>query len=177
MHSTPNGSVQKDRSYVGVTFADPKSVHKRMLGGTPANHKFAIPPGDPHYKVTAEHHFDEDMELVWFAPHMHLRGSAFRYEAAYPDGRREILLDVPKYDFNWQIRYLLAEPKVLPKGTAMHCTAYFDNSSDNLANPDPTETVRWGDQTWEEMMIGWFGAVSVEEDLQAPAQSTDASDQ
>jgi hypothetical protein len=96
------------------------------------------------------------MELVWFAPHMHLRGSAFRYEAAYPDGRREILLDVPKYDFNWQIRYLLAEPKLLPKGTTMHCTAYFDNSSNNLANPDPTETVRWGDQTWEEMMIGWF---------------------
>ncbi len=171
MHYTPNGSEQKDRSYIGVKFADPKSVHKRMLGGTPSNHGFAIPPGDPHYRITAEHHFNEDMELVWLAPHMHLRGSAFRYEAAYPDGRREILLDVPKYDFNWQIRYLLAEPKRLPKGTTMHCTAYFDNSPDNLANPDPTATVRWGDQTWEEMMIGWFGAVSAEEDLQASANS------
>ena len=169
LHYTPNGSEQKDRSYIGVTFADPKSVRKRMQGGTPSNHSFAIPPGDPHYKVTAEQHIDQDMELVWFAPHMHLRGSAFRYEAAYPDGRREILLDVPKYDFNWQIRYLLAEPKLLPKGTTMHCTAYFDNSSNNLANPDPAETVRWGDQTWEEMMIGWYGAVSVEEDLQASA--------
>jgi hypothetical protein len=101
---------------------------------------------------------------------MHLRGSAFRYEATYPDGTREILLDVPKYDFNWQIRYLLAEPKRMPKGTVMHCTAYFDNSADNLANPDPAETVRWGDQTWEEMMIGWFGAVSAHEDLQAAAK-------
>lgn len=169
MHYTPNGSEQKDRSYIGVTFADPKSVRKRMLGGSPSNHSFAIPPGDPHYKVTSEHQFDEDTDLVWFAPHMHLRGSAFRYEAAYPDGRREVLLDVPKYDFNWQIRYMLAEPKRLPKGTTMHCTAYFDNSADNVANPDPTETVRWGDQTWEEMMIGWFGAVSAEEDLQASA--------
>ncbi|MEX0679471.1 MAG: redoxin domain-containing protein [Pirellulales bacterium] len=169
MHYTPNGSVQKDRSCVGVVFADPKTVRKRIRGGTPSNHTFAIPPGDPHYKVTSEHHFTEDTELVWFAPHMHLRGSAFRYEAAYPDGRREILLDVPKYDFNWQIRYLLAEPKPMPKGTTMHCTAYFDNSADNLANPDPTETVRWGDQTWEEMMIGWFGSVSTAEDLQAAA--------
>jgi peroxiredoxin len=169
MHYTPNGSVQKDRSYIGLVFADPKTVHKRIRGGTPSNHEFAIPPGDPHYKVTSEHHFDEDTELVWFAPHMHLRGSAFRYEAAYPDGKREILLDVPKFDFNWQIRYLLAEPKLMPAGTTMHCTAYFDNSADNLANPDPTETVRWGDQTWEEMMIGWFGSVAAHEDLQASA--------
>ena len=176
MHYTPNGSVQKDRSYVGVVFADPKTVHKRVQGGTPSNHSFAIPPGDPHYKVTSTHEFAEDMELFWFAPHMHLRGSAFRYEAAYPDGRREILLDVPKYDFNWQLRYILAEPKLMPAGTTMHCTAYFDNSEDNLANPDPTETVRWGDQTWEEMMIGWFGAVSADEDLQADKAETDKTE-
>ncbi|MGD9723992.1 MAG: redoxin domain-containing protein [Pirellulales bacterium] len=169
MHYTPNGSVQKDRSLMGVVFADPKTVHKRMRGGTPMNHAFAIPPGDPHYQVTSEHKFDEDMDLVWLAPHMHLRGSAFRYEAAYPDGQREILLDVPKYDFNWQIRYLLAEPKRMPAGTTIHCTAHFDNSAENLANPDPTATVTWGDQTWEEMMIGWFGSVSAHEDLQAPA--------
>jgi peroxiredoxin len=172
MHYTPNGSAQKDRSYIGVVFADPKTVHKRIRGGTPANHSFAIPPGDPHYKVTSEHYFDEDAQLIWLAPHMHLRGSAFRYEAAYPDGKREILLDVPRYDFNWQIRYLLAEPKVLPAGTTMHCTAFFDNSPENLANPDPTATVRWGDQTWEEMMIGWFGSVALHEDLQAAAEGS-----
>jgi hypothetical protein len=167
MHYTPNGSVQQDRSYVGLTFADPKTVKKQIRGGTPSDHTFAIPPGDPHYKVTAEHHFDADADLVWLAPHMHLRGSAFRYEAEYPDGQREILLDVPKFDFNWQIRYNLAEPKRMPKGTVMHCTAYFNNSADNLANPDPTATVTWGDQTWEEMMIGWFGSVDAHEDLQA----------
>lgn len=173
MHYTPNGSVQKDRSYIGVVFADPTTVRKRMVGGSPSNHSFAIPPGDPHYKVTSEYRFPKDMELLWFAPHMHLRGSAFRYEAAYPDGRREILLDVPKYDFNWQLRYLLEEPKLMPAGTTMHCTAYFDNSVDNLANPDPTETVTWGDQTWEEMMIGWFGSISADEDLQATSETPD----
>jgi hypothetical protein len=77
----------------------------------------------------------------------------------YPDGRREILLDVPRYDFNWQLTYELAEPKLLPKGTKVICTAVFDNSEDNLANPDPTHEVRWGEQSWEEMMIGFFDVV------------------
>ena len=89
-------------------------------------------------------------------PHMHMRGKAFRYEANIPDGRREILLDVPKYDFNWQIRYDLAEPKLLPRGTELLCTAHFDNSESNLSNPDPTRNVGWGEQTWDEMMIGYF---------------------
>ena len=174
MHYTPNGSVQKDRSYLGVVFADPKTVRKQIRANTPSNHSFALPPGDPHYKVTSKHEFKEDTEIIWFAPHMHLRGSAFRYDVTYPDGRQETLLDVPNWDFNWQIRYLLAEPKLMPKGTTMHCTAYFDNSEDNLANPDPTETVRWGDQTWEEMMIGWFGSVSAAQNVQAEiAQSDD----
>ncbi len=176
IHYTPNGSVQKDRSYVGVVFADPETVYKRLRGGAPSNHAFAIPPGDPRYKVVSEQKFEEDTNLIWFAPHMHLRGSAFRYEAAYPDGTREVLLDVPKYDFNWQIRYILAEQKLMPAGTTMHCTAYFDNSPDNLANPDPTETVRWGDQTWEEMMIGWYGSVSADEDLQAAAENSAADE-
>jgi hypothetical protein len=87
---------------------------------------------------------------------MHLRGKSFRYELELADGSREILLDVPRYDFNWQNHFLLNEPRVLPKGSILRCTAHFDNSTDNPANPDPTETVRWGDQTWEEMMIGWY---------------------
>ena len=70
---------------------------------------------------------------------MHLRGKDFKYEAEYPDGTREVLLDVPHYDFNWQIRYMLQQPKLMPKGTRLHCTAHFDNSADNLANPDPTK--------------------------------------
>ncbi len=95
---------------------------------------------------------------------MHLRGKSFRFEAEYPDGKKEILLDVPRYDFNWQLRYELAEPKRMPKGTKLLCTAHYDNSETNLANPDPKDKVRWGDQTWEEMMIGFFSAVPVEED-------------
>ena len=73
----------------------------------------------------------------------------------YPDGRQEVLLDVPTYDFNWQTSFVLAEPKLIPKGTKMVCTAHFDNSDENLANPDPSATVRWGEQTWQEMLIGW----------------------
>jgi hypothetical protein len=87
---------------------------------------------------------------------MHLRGKSFRYEARYPDGATETLLNVPHFDFNWQTHYRLSEPKTLPAGTRLHCVAHYDNSEDNLNNPDPTKTVRWGDQTWEEMMIGYF---------------------
>ena len=89
-------------------------------------------------------------------PHMHLRGKSFRYEARYPSGESEILLDVPHYDFNWQTAYRLTQPKSLPAGTKIHCMAHFDNSEENLANPDPDKAVRWGDQTWDEMMIGYL---------------------
>jgi hypothetical protein len=94
---------------------------------------------------------------------MHLRGKAFKYVASYPDGKSEILLDVPNYDFNWQNGYELATPKKIPKGTRIKCTALFDNSENNIANPNPKKAVRWGDQTWEEMMIGYFNvAIPVE---------------
>ena len=88
---------------------------------------------------------------------MHMRGKSFRYVLIYPGSEKkwEVLLDVPRFDFNWQNAYVLAQPKLIPKGSVLHCTAYFDNSSENLANPDPEQTVRWGDQTWEEMMIGY----------------------
>ncbi len=87
---------------------------------------------------------------------MHLRGRSFRYDLQYPDGSKETILNVPGYDFNWQVTYDLAKPKFVPAGTVMQCLAHFNNSESNLANPDPGATVRWGDQTWEEMMIGWF---------------------
>ena len=90
------------------------------------------------------------------SPHLHLRGKSFRFEAVYPDGRRETLLYVPRYDFNWQLRYELEAPKRLPKGTRLLCTAHWDNSADNPANPDPTRDVGWGDQTGDEMLIGFF---------------------
>jgi len=147
MHYTPNGSPQKDRSFVGIKFADPKTVKYRIHGGMAPNFLFSIPPGADNYEITSRKRFRRDTILLTMTPHMHLRGKSFRYEAIYPDGRREILLDVPHYDFNWQLRYELAEPKFLPKGTKLFCTAHFDNSEENLANPDPTETIHWGDQT------------------------------
>jgi hypothetical protein len=89
-------------------------------------------------------------------PHMHLRGKDFIFTAYYPTGESEVLLRVPKYDFSWQLFYYLKDQKVLPAGTRIHCVAHFDNSPNNPANPDPTKAVRWGDQSWEEMMIGWM---------------------
>jgi hypothetical protein len=91
---------------------------------------------------------------------MHLRGKDFTYTAVYPDGRSEVVLSVPKYDFNWQLVYMLKEPLFLPKGSRLDCVAHFDNSPNNKYNPDPTKEVKWDDQTWEEMMIGWFDYTS-----------------
>ncbi|HEY4312305.1 MAG TPA: redoxin domain-containing protein [Pirellulales bacterium] len=156
VHYTPNGSEQFDRSCVGMVFADPKDVRERVDGDEAANTHFRIPAGADNHPVNSRHEFKDDVRLVSMTPHMHMRGKAFRYEAEYPDGRKEILLDVPKYDFNWQMRYDLAEPKLLPRGTRLLCTAHFDNSEQNLSNPDPNRDVRWGDQTWDEMMIGYF---------------------
>ncbi len=175
MHYTPNGTAQRDRSYAGFVFVDPKTVNRVAQTGTVSNSKFVIPAGADNHEVLAEHRFDNDVQLLWLAPHMHLRGKSFRYVAQYPDGTREILLDVPHYDFNWQLRYLLAEPKSLPAGTLLHCTAHFDNSEANLANPDPSDTVRFGPQTWHEMMIGWFGAMTDKPGLAIDEPSTAAS--
>jgi len=94
--------------------------------------------------------------LLGFMPHMHLRGKDFKYTLVFPDGREEVMLNVPRYDFNWQLDYLLKSPLELPKGTRIDCVAHFDNSLNNKFNPDPSKDVKWGDQTWEEMMMGWF---------------------
>jgi peroxiredoxin len=165
MHYTPNGTAQEDRSCVGLKFADPKTVKKVVGTDKAANPGFRIPAGESNHRVEAFLRFDRDMLMLAMFPHMHLRGKAFRYTAIYPDGQSEILLDVPHYDFGWQNSYEFVEPKLMPKGTKLHCEAWFDNSEDNLANPDPTVTVRWGDQTWEEMMIGYFDATPADEDV------------
>ena len=128
------------------------------------NPRFEIPPGDPSYRVDAERMLEQDEEVLELMPHTHVRGIGFKYEAVYPDGKKEVLLDVPHYDFNWQNSYVLAEPKLLPKGTTLHCEAFYNNSTSNLANPDPTQTVRWGEQTWEEMMIGYYDRALAGED-------------
>ncbi len=157
MHYTPNGSPQTDLSYAGVCFMDKQDVKTVVSGRAVLEHELNIKPHDDNYTVTARPYQAQQGEyLLSMTPHMHLRGKAFRYTAVFPNGKKEILLDVPKYDFNWQLKYTLAEPRWLEKGTKIYCTAVYDNSEDNLVNPDPTKTVHWGDQSWDEMMIGFF---------------------
>ena len=157
LHYTPIGTPQQDRSSIGMVFVkDPSTITHEVVTASAGNHTFVIPPGADNHEVLSARRFGNDTLLLSFFPHMHLRGKSFRYELELADGSREILLDVPRYDFNWQNHFLLNEPRVLPKGSILRCTAHFDNSAENPANPNATETVRWGDQTWEEMMIGWY---------------------
>jgi hypothetical protein len=156
MHYTPNGTPQRDRSYVGFRFAEPAKVTREARSAAVVNQSFAIPAGAGNYEASAERTFEHDALITNLMPHMHTRGKSFRYEATFPDGKHEVLLDVPAFDFNWQTTYYLAEPKLVPKGTKLLCTAHWDNSTDNLSNPDPTKVVTWGEQTWEEMMIGFY---------------------
>ena len=127
-----------------------------------------IPPGEANHKVSQTWQIHKDVLLLALFPHMHLRGKSFRYKAIFPNGDEEILLDVPQYDFNWQHRYVLAEPRRLPAGTLIRCTAVYDNSTDNPANPDPTATVRAGTQSWDEMFNGYFDVVLADQDLAEP---------
>jgi peroxiredoxin len=164
-HYTPNGSPQTDRSMAGLVFADPKSVKHELNIEAALNFRFRIPPGDNNYRISANYRVGQDSILFALTPHMHYRGKSFRFTARYPDGRQEILLDVPSYDFNWQNVYELAEPKRLPEATEVQLVAHYDNSADNPLNPDATKAVMWGDQTWEEMMIGTLTLSPAEQDL------------
>lgn len=165
MHYTPNGSEQKDTTKVGLLLADLKQIDKELITTEVGNLDFVIPPNTADYVVTATSRpTKQDVTLVSLSPHMHVRGKAFRYELVLPTGEREVLLDVPKYDFNWQTRYVLAEPRNIPAGSVISCRAVFDNSEANLANPDPTKSVRWGEQTWDEMMLGFFDVMVPRDD-------------
>ncbi len=155
MHYTATGMVEKDRTQVGLYLA----------AGTPARElrtaaayetEFTIPPGAAEHPVSAEFVMPRDGMVYEFSPHMHYRGRACRFEAVYPDARREVLLNVPFYRFDWQTLYRLAEPKRLPAGTRIRVTGSWDNSIRNPYNPDPSASVRFGEQSWEEMFIGYF---------------------
>lgn len=154
MHYTANGKAATDRSTVGIVFAK-EPPKKQVFSLAIANLGVDIPPGADDYQIEQTFKFGREGQILGFMPHMHLRGKDFKYEALYPDGRRETLLSVPRYNFNWQSVYRCAQPIPMPKGSTLHCVAHFDNSAKNPNNPDPTVEVRWGDQTWEEMMIGW----------------------
>ncbi|MCY2966385.1 MAG: redoxin domain-containing protein [Planctomycetota bacterium] len=160
MHYTPNGKAGTDRSQVGfVLCKEPPAIERK--GGAVANLEFSIPAGKSRHEVAASKVLEQDIELCTLLPHMHLRGRDFRYTVTYPDGRSEVLLNVPAYDFRWQHRYVLTTPKLLPTGTRIDCVAHFDNSPGNPSNPDPKVAVKWGDQSTEEMMIGFFGYVEL----------------
>ena len=164
MHYTPNGEATTDRSYIGLIFSK-SPIQKIALTGTATNARFVIPPGEGNYEVRSSWTAPDDVRIIDLMPHMHVRGKDFTYTAVYPDGRSQVVLQVPRYDFNWQLLYQLKEPLLLPKGSRLDCVAHFDNSAKNKYNPDPSKEVRWGDQTWEEMMIGWFDYVLDKENL------------
>jgi Ca2+-binding EF-hand superfamily protein/peroxiredoxin/mono/diheme cytochrome c family protein len=154
MHYTPNGTATEDQTRIGVVFAkQPPQYEVRVVGV--ANTGIRIPPEAGHHPETARLKVPADVTVLGFLPHMHLRGQAFRYEITPPGGKKETVLDIPRYDFNWQLNYRLAEPMVLKKDTVIEATGWFDNSKNNPANPDPTKTVKWGPQTYDEMLIGY----------------------
>jgi hypothetical protein len=154
MHYTPTGVEHRDRSMVGLIFAKEPPQHEVRTRAISQQLLF-IPPGAAEHRVTSSSVFRKDAVIYSLLPHMHLRGKSFQYEAVYPDGKREVLLSVPRYDFGWQGSYYFTEPLRVPAGTRLECTAYFDNSERNANNPNPRQWVNWGEQTWEEMMIGF----------------------
>jgi hypothetical protein len=155
IHYTTNGKAGTDRSKFGLVFAKQRP-QTRVLTLSATNGKFKIPPGDPNYRVDAEFVVGADVKLAGLHPHMHGRGKDFDYRIVYPSGQTQTILSVPRYDWHWQLWYNLAEPIALPKGTRIACTAHFDNSPNNPDNADATKEVTWGDQSWDEMMVGFF---------------------
>ncbi len=153
-YSKTTGKPERDRTSVGLLFAR-KPVEKMILSHEITNFFFRIPAGADNHQATACYTFNKDVQLVNFMPHMHVRGKDMKYEAVYPDGRRETLLSVPRYNFNWQILYKLKKPLSVPKGTRLVVTAHFDNSSRNKYNPDATRNVRFGEPTYDEMLVGF----------------------
>ena len=169
MHYTTIGVPVLDQSSWGVVVAPapaPGAGRRRAGGGAVANLLFRIEPGDPAYEVRAERRIDEPAYLSSMMPHMHVRGKSAKYVVRFPDGSEEVALWVPDYDFNWQLRYHLEEPIFMPAGSTLEAVFTYDNSPGNRHNPDPSAAVRWGDQTWEEMMLGYYGTIEV------PAEET-----
>lgn len=154
VHYTPNGRAVSDRSAIGLCYTK-QAPEIELHSVSVMNNKFRIPPGAENHEVKATFTFDAASTLVSLTPHMHVRGKAFRYELVSPGGTRQTILDVPRYDFNWQSSYNFATPLQVPAGTVLECTAWYDNSAKNPFNPDPKKTVRWGNMTTNEMMIGF----------------------
>jgi hypothetical protein len=155
LHYTPNGREAVDRSRIGFLLAD-GPPEREVRTSWVATFDFEIPPGAEDHVVEAELRFPTSGEIYLYLPHMHLRGKAFRYELVRADGAKEILLDVPNYDFNWQLWYEPRVPLRIEEGDVLRGIARYDNSENNPANPDSTVPVRYGEQSWDEMMFGFF---------------------
>lgn len=154
MHYTARGRATEDRTSIGLVFSKPPS--KRVLTLQLTNDHFRIPPGDPAYRAEVHGSLPNDALLLSLFPHMHLRGKTFEYNIVEPRGRIRTLLRIPQYNFFWQLSYRLATPIPLKAGAILQAVATFDNSKNNPHNPDPNATVTWGEQTWAEMMVGFF---------------------
>ena len=153
IHYTPNGTATKDQTAVGLQFCKTRPEHEIRVSAVMT--KLDIPPGEVNYEARGTLPVPFDAKLISFMPHMHVRGKAYRYELRLPGGETRTLLDVPRYDFNWQLQYKFAQYVDAPAGSQLLGTAWYDNSTNNPANPDPTARVRWGEQTHEEMMLGY----------------------
>lgn len=178
MHYTPIGTEQQDRSKVGLVFTDESKVTHQVMTAHVLNHdfvrrRFSIDANDDNFKIEATSPpNDRNALLLGFMPHMHLRGKSFRYELREkPDEPGKILLDVPTFDFNWQTAYKIEKPIPIKPGDYIHCVAHYNNSDTNLSNPDPDKPVNWGDQTWNEMMIGYFNVAIPREEAQPESRS------
>jgi hypothetical protein len=167
IHYTPNGTATRDQLKIGLLFAKEAPERVVRTAGI-ANARIEIPPQADNHEERASVRIPADARILAFLPHMHVRGKAYRYEIERPGAAREVLLDIPRYDFNWQLRYVRREPVEAPRGATIHATAWYDNSPRNPANPDPTRTVRWGPQTQDEMMLGYIEYYLVTEDPSHP---------
>jgi mono/diheme cytochrome c family protein len=157
------GTAVADRSSVAVRFYEPGEEIKYVVNGDGlGNVRFRIPAGEANYSAKSEYTFPEDAQVLAFTPHMHLRGKAAKYVAYFPDGREQVLLDVPSYDFNWQTNYRYREPVSVPAGTRIETTFWWDNSASNPSNPDPTIDVTFGRPTTAEMGFGFLSYLDSE---------------
>jgi len=150
VHYTATGKAEKDRTSVGFVFAK-EPPKQEVRSASFINLQLAIPPQASDYRLDAQIEFTQDAHITALFPHTHLRGKSWEYRLTYPDGREEVVLSVPRYDFNWQTYYQYAKPLAVPKGSRLVAIAHYDNSANNKSNPNPNAEVRWGDQTWEEM--------------------------
>lgn len=155
IHYTANGREVTDSSELGLYFAA-SAPRERVLTISPADADLEIPAGESNYRSFVTATMKEGAKLVSLQPHMHLRGKAYDIQLRGANGERKPLLRVPRYDFNWQTTYFLRESLALAKGSVIECTAWFDNSPNNRFNPDPTQVIRWGDQSWDEMNLGFL---------------------